>query len=107
MFRFIRYVAFFLSTFFSLPQAAYAANFGFVRWPDYLDMPIASSMIATAVFSVVFKAILPKGAKDYVSVPKEERPLLLKATGLFMLASLGICIGLIFLGMGLQRASEM
>lgn len=107
MFHFIKFVAFFLSTFVSLPQVAYAANFGFVRWPDYLDMPIVSSMIATVVFFVIFKAVLPKGAKDYVSVPKEERSLMLKATCLFMLASLGICIGLIFLGMGLQRASEL
>ena len=89
-----------------LPQAAFAADFGFVRWPGYLDMPIVLSAVLTAVAVVVFKTQMPKTAKDFVSVPKEERSFLLNASAIVMLGGLVLCIGMMLVGMGLQRVVE-
>ena len=104
MFRFSKCALLLPLSLVSVPQAAHAANFGFVRWPDYLDMPILVAMILTGVSFLVFKSRMPEGAKDYVSVPKAERSALLKISAFTMLASLIICLGMIFVGMGLQRA---
>ena len=90
----------------AMPQAAGAADFGFVRWPSYLDMPITWALLVTGVSFVVFKTQMPKGTKDFVSVPKDKRSMLLKLSAILMLASLMACLGMVFVGMGLQRAIE-
>ena len=95
-----------LLSFVSFPQTAHAANFGFVRWPSYLDVPLILAMIMTGLSFALFKTQMPKEAKDFVSVPKEERSALLKLSALLMLTSLVVCLGIIFVGMGLQRISE-
>jgi hypothetical protein len=95
-----------LLSFVSFPQTAHAANFGFVRWPGYLDMPIVLALLMTGLSFVLFKTQMPKEAKDFVSVPKEERSALLKMSAILMLASLVVCLGMIFVGMGLQRVAE-
>jgi len=106
MFRFTTTSFLLLCSAISIPQAAHAANFGFVRWPSFLDMPIVWTMVITGIMFAVAKTQMPKGAKDYISVPKEERSMLLKASTLLMFASLIACLGMVFVGMGLQRAVE-
>lgn len=91
---------------FVIPQAAHAANFGFVRWPNYLDMPIVLAIFMVGLSLVLFKTQMPKEAKDFMSVPKEERSTLLKVSAFMMLASLAACLLMVFIGMGLQRATE-
>ncbi len=90
----------------AIPQAAHAANFGFVRWPTYLDMPIVLAIFVAGLSLVLFKTQMPKEAKDFMSVPKEERSTLLKVSAFIMLASLAACLLMVFVGMGLQRATE-
>lgn len=106
MLRFVSRVFAPLAALMSLPQAAHAANFGFVRWPAYLDMPILVSAVMTGIFCILVKTHLPKGAKDYVSVPKEDRTFTLTASVIALMASFVLCMGMVFLGMGLQRAAE-
>ncbi|MBB3992530.1 hypothetical protein GGR95_000149 [Sulfitobacter undariae] len=106
MFRFTTSTCLLLFSFISLPQTAQAANFGFVRWPGYLDMPIIAAMLMTGLSFVLLKTQMPKGAKDFVSVPKDERSVMLKASAFLMLVSFVVCLGMIFVGMGLQRAVE-
>jgi len=106
MFRFSKTASLLLFSFVSFPQAAYAANFGFVRRPDYLDLPILGAWLMAGVSFVFAKTLLPKGKKDFVSVPKEERSVLLRVSVYLMAISVVIGLGMIFLGMGLQRALE-
>jgi len=106
MFRYTTPAFTLLLSLISFPQAVHAANFGFVRWPDSLDTPIAFAMLMTGLSFVLFKTQMPKEVKDYISVPKEERSTLLKMSAFVMLASLVVCLGMIFVGMGLQRGAE-
>lgn len=88
------------------PQMAHAADFGFVRWPGYLDMPILLAVLTTILSLVLFKTQMPKGAQDFMSLPKEDRSTLLKASAFLMITSLIACLAMIFVGMGLQRMVE-
>lgn len=84
---------------------ALAANLGFVRWPDYLDFYILASTALTAVSFFVLKAVVPKG-KSYSEVPKAERTRFMTVVAFAMILSLVATMGMIFVGMGLQRATE-
>ena len=88
-----------------LPSQAFAANFGFVRWPDALDAYVLASAMFTAIGFAALKLQLPAGV-PYNKVPKEQR-----TNGLFLAAlvtgvSFVALMGLVFVGMGLQRSGE-
>ncbi|MEP4249059.1 hypothetical protein [Tateyamaria sp.] len=106
MFRFTKATFLLPAALMSLPQAAQAADFGFVRWPGYLDMPIVLTAAMTFILFLVFKTQMPKGAADFVSVPKEERSALLTLSTYSMIGSFALCMGMVFVGMGLARAAE-
>jgi uncharacterized membrane protein len=53
----------------------------------------------------VLKAVLPKG-KSYSEVPKAERTRFMTVVAFAMILSLVATMGMIFVGMGLQRATE-
>jgi acyl-CoA synthetase (AMP-forming)/AMP-acid ligase II len=44
-----------LLSFVSFPQTAHAANFGFVRWLSYHDVPLILAMIMTGLSFALFK----------------------------------------------------
>jgi hypothetical protein len=84
---------------------AAAANFGFVRWPDYLDMYILIAAIASGVGIVWVKVVIP-GGRGLFEVPKADRTFGMKLAGYFALIAFVALMGMVFVGMGLQRAVE-
>lgn len=96
-----------LCSFISVPQAAHAADFGFVRWPSFLDLPIFVAVLITGLLFGVFKTQIPRGYSSYAHVPKEERTPALKITTYLMAATFTLCMLMMFAGMGLQRATEL
>ena len=88
-----------------LPVRAAAADFGFVRWPDYLDAWIALTGVLSVVFLVWLKRLLPPG-QHFTGIPpsRRSRAMTLAAWGLMI--SVTACLGMIFTGMGLQRLAE-
>ena len=88
-----------------LARPAAAANFGFVRWPDYLDTYILIAAIASGVGFVWVKAVMP-GGRSLFEVPKAERTLGMNLAGYFLLVAFVALMGMVFVGMGLQRAAE-
>jgi hypothetical protein len=101
---FLTFVATALSMLIAAGPAA-AANFGFVRWPDYLDIYIVIAAVPTLLGAAWLKMVLPKGV-TYYNLPKAERTLGLKLVGLVTQISLVALMAMIFVGMGLQRAAE-
>ena len=84
---------------------AAAANFGFVRWPDYLDTYIYVAAIVTVLSLVAVKMQLPKGL-GYAEVPKDQRTTAMFVTVVVMGIAFVALMGMVFVGMGLQRAAE-
>ncbi|MDD8024611.1 MAG: hypothetical protein PHX82_16065 [Paracoccaceae bacterium] len=89
-----------------IPAQAFAANFGFVRWPDYLDAYIFLLMIPVAIGFIWLKMTLPKGM-SLLQVPKEQRTKSMTFVGYLTMAALISLMALIFIGMGLQRFAEL
>jgi len=87
------------------PTQALAFDFGFVRVPAYLDVPIIASAVVTAIAAFVLKRSLPAG-RSYTDVSKEDRTTVMTVSACLSIASLVATFGLLFLGMGLQRAAE-
>ncbi|MEO1473918.1 MAG: hypothetical protein AAFS03_08255 [Pseudomonadota bacterium] len=88
-----------------IPAQAFAANFGFIRWPDYLDAYIFPLMIPAVIGFIWLKMTLPKGMY-FLQVPKEKRTTSMAIAGYLTLVTLVPLLTLIFIGMGLQRFSE-
>jgi hypothetical protein len=88
-----------------VPLQAAAADFGFVRWPDYLDVWIALTGILSVACLVWLKRMLPPG-QHFTAIPpsRRSRSMTLSAYGLMI--SVTACLGMIFAGMGLQRLAE-
>lgn len=84
---------------------AAAANFGFVRWPGYLDSYITIAAIASGVGFVWLKAVLPRGL-SFVEVPRDGRTVGMKLAAFVTIIAFLVLMGMVFVGMGLQRASE-
>lgn len=93
----------FIGLFAANPAAA--ANFGFVRWPDYLDTYILIAAIASGVGFVWVKAVMP-GGRSLFEVPKAQRTFGMKLAGYFGMIAFVALMGMVFVGMGLQRAAE-
>jgi hypothetical protein len=89
----------------TLGGPATAANFGFVRWPDYLDTYILIAAIVSGVGFVWLKAVLPKGL-SFVDVPKANRTPGMKLAAFVTMIAFVALMGMVFVGMGLQRAAE-
>ncbi|MFN3971654.1 MAG: hypothetical protein ACK4L4_09790 [Gemmobacter sp.] len=87
------------------PGAALAADFGRVRWPDYLD-PYIYAALAVAVPSVILMKILLPSGYYLLNVPAEKRTPLLNVVGAVAFVSFVSLMGLVFTGMYLQRAAE-
>ncbi len=89
----------------ALAGPAFAANFGFVRWPDYLDTYILVAGVVTIPGLILLKLQLPKGL-GYTEVPKDQRTtamfLTVVVTGIACVA----LFGMVFAGMALQRMAE-
>ncbi len=66
----------------TLAGPAAAANFGFVRWPDYLDTYILLAAIASGFGFVWVKAVMP-GGRPFFEVPKADRTFGMKLAGYF------------------------
>ena len=88
-----------------LAGPAAAANFGFVRWPDYLDTYIYFAAVVTVLGLVAVKMQLPKGL-GYTEVPKDQRTTAMFVTVVVMGIAFVALMGMVFVGMGLQRAAE-
>ena len=88
-----------------IPGQAFAANFGSIRWPDYLDAYIFSLMIPAVLGGIWLKRTLPKGMY-FLQVPKEQRTKSMTIAGYLTLVTFIPMMGLIFIGMGLQRFAE-
>jgi hypothetical protein len=84
---------------------AAAANFGFVRWPAYLDLYILVVALPVALSLVWLKLVLPKGMTFY-NLPKEQRTAGITFAGRVGQISFCALMILVFVGMGLQRAVE-
>lgn len=89
----------------TLAGPATAANFGFVRWPDYLDSYIMIAAVASGVGFVWLKAALPKGL-SFTEVPQADRTARMKLAALVTMIAFIALMGMVFVGMGLQRAAE-
>lgn len=89
----------------SLAGPAAAANFGFVRWPDYFDTYILIAAIASGIGFVWVKAVMP-GGRSLFEVPKAERTFGMKLAGYFTMIAFVALMSMVFVGMGLQRAAE-
>ena len=88
-----------------LTRPAVAANFGFERWPSYLDSYILIAAIAVGVGFVWLKAVLPKGL-SLAEVPRGQRTLGMKLAGFVAGIAFVALMAMVFVGMGLQRAAE-
>jgi hypothetical protein len=88
-----------------LARPALAADFGFVRWPDYLDTYILIAAIATGLGFVWLKLVLPKGT-SFDKVPKADRTAGMKLAASMTGIAFVALMGMVFVGMGLQRAAE-
>jgi hypothetical protein len=86
-------------------QPAHAANFGFVRWPDYLDSYILIATVASGIGFVLLKSVLPSG-KSFTDVPKADRTIAMKIIAYPTMLAFFALMAMIFVGMGLQRAAE-
>ncbi|MGC5198646.1 hypothetical protein [Aphanothece microscopica] len=88
-----------------VPLQAAAADFGFVRWPDYLDAWIALSGILSVALLVWLRRLLPPG-QHFTAIPPARRSRTLNLVAYGLVISVVTCLGLIFTGMGLQRLAE-
>ena len=89
-----------------VPTQAFAFSFGFVRVPDYLDTPILYALISLGIFFVTLKMTLPKGS-SYVNVEKDDRTAVMSLSAYLSIISLVALMGMLFVGMGLQRFAEV
>jgi len=87
------------------PTQVLAFDFGFVRVPNYLDVPIVCSAILTAIFAFILKRTLP-AKLSFKDVPQQDRTKLMAASAYLSLTFLLVTLALLFIGMGLQRAVE-
>ena len=88
-----------------LPSQAAAFDFGFVRVPDFLDRPILIAAVLTFAGFVFLKKILPKGL-SFNEVDEAERTPAMTVSAYFTALTLMTTLGLLFVGMGLQRYLE-
>ena len=88
-----------------IPGQAFAANFGFFRWPDYLDAYIFPLMIPAVVAGIWLKMTLPKGMY-FLQVPKEQRTKSMTIAGYLTMVTFIPLMALIFIGGWLQRLAE-
>ena len=87
------------------PEQAFAANFGFVRWPDSLDAFLLVAAVFTAVGFAALKIQLPAGL-SYAQVPREHRTTAMSLAAVVTGVSFAALMGMVFVGMGLQRLAE-
>ena len=88
-----------------IPGQAFAANFGFIRWPDYLDAFIFPLIIPAILGGIWLKMTLPKGM-HFLQVPKEQRTKSMTIAGYLTLVTFIPLMALIFIGGWLQRLAE-
>ncbi|WP_154666738.1 hypothetical protein [Litoreibacter arenae] len=90
-----------------IPTQVYAFDFGFVRGPDWMDQYVGVLFVVTMVFFALTMLFKPRG------IPMNEMyqhfgdfsPVGRLVYAIFGLAFVGL-MGMVFLGMGLQRAAE-
>jgi hypothetical protein len=91
----------------SMPAPAFAANFGFVRWPDWMDAYIFPLLPTVGVLWLLTVLLKPRG------VPQSEMyrhfgefSALGKLIYVLFGLSFVVLMAFVFIGMGMQRASE-
>lgn len=87
------------------PTRARAFEFGFVRVPDYLDLPIMSAAGLTGVSLLLLLRSLPTRRRLAEDTEAERSPAMVLSAWMVMIA-LVATLGLLFLGMGLDRAAQ-
>ena len=90
----------------TLPNAAFAFNFGFIRAPDQFDRPLLIALAMTLISFVLFKIVMPKGVSSYTDLPTDQRTPVIKLVTLVLLLSTLTFFAMLFFGMCMQRATE-
>lgn len=90
---------------FCFPGVAKAANFGFVRFPDWMDQYLLQGVAVTAIFFVLTYVTKPRG----VPFNRLYRTRLRGLNRLFyniLYVTFAALMIAVFIGMGLQQAAE-
>lgn len=98
-------IALFSLSFFAVPKQVYAANFGFVRFPDWMDQYFVLGLAVLAILFVLIMMTKPSGVPFSQLRLTKMRPLPTIVFRLFQICFFALMI-MLFIGMGLERVAE-